>query len=106
MDLSTIEGPEAESTFPYWIIVSIVLYTATHTRPNIAVVTSIFGIHVEKPSFKPESAAIKVSKYSSLTGNPALSLRPNSSQQLWARVDANWTGEPDPGKSSHTGVVE
>lgn len=105
IDLSTAENEVADPSFPYRRVVGVLLYIATHTRPDIALVTSMLARHVENPSMKHQQAVIKTVKYLNTTKDHGIILKPSSSTQLRAHADANWAGEPGAGRRSRSGVV-
>lgn len=71
----------------------ILLYTATHTYLNIAVVA---GIHAR---------LVGVVKYLDSTTRRELVLRPESSKHLSTHVDANWAGEPVVARKSGSAIL-
>ena len=105
IDLSTASEEAADKDFPYRSIVGSLLYIATHTRPDIAVATSILARYVDSPSKKHQKAATKVVKYLKETPELGLKLAAGDGNQLVAYVDANWAGEPGAGRRSRTGIV-
>lgn len=105
VDLSTKNGKDADEDFPYRRIIGILLYIATHTRPDIAVVTNMLARHVNEPAMEHQLAAVKVVRYLKFTIDHMLVLKPDQSNQLSAHVDANWAGEPGAGRRSRSGVL-
>lgn len=104
-DLSTPSEEAADEGFGYRSIIGSLLYIATHTRPDIAVATSMLARHVEYPSKKHQEAVMKVVKYLKQTCRYGLKLAAGDGDQLSAHVDANWAGEPGAGRRSRTGIV-
>jgi len=105
VDLSTPGEEAADEDFPYRSVIGSLLYMATHTRPDIAVVTSMLARHVENPSRKHQKAVIKVVKYLKLKPDLGLKLCAGGGNQLSAYVDANWGGEPGSNRRSRSGIV-
>lgn len=46
IDISTTDGYKAKSKFPYRRILGMLLYIATHIRPNIVVLARTLAIYV------------------------------------------------------------
>lgn len=68
----------------------IPLYITSHTRPDIAVYTSILAQHVESPSQKYQVGAVKIVMYPEFTKRYALVLKQKASTNLIAYVDSRW----------------
>ena len=94
VDLSTVSEEGIDDDFQYRSLIGSLLYIATRTRPDIAVVTSMLARHVEQPSKKQQYAVIKLLKYLKGTRSIGLKLEAGEDDQLYAYVDANWAGEP------------
>ena len=82
IDLSTPGSDLVDEQFPYRSIIGSLLYIATHTRPDIAVATSILARYVENLSMKHQKAVVKIVKYFKGTADYGLKLKPGNYNQL------------------------
>ena len=105
VDLSTPSEEAADEEFEYRSIIGSLLYLSTHTRPDIAVTTSMLARHVESPSMKHQQGVIKVLKYLKGTPNHGLKLVEGEGNQMIAHVDSTWGQEPGTGRRSRTGFL-
>lgn len=90
----------------YRSTVGSLLYIATKTRPDISVITSMLGMHVEEPADKHWTAIKRVLRYLNGTLNKYYMLKPEKyNEELVAYVDANWASDADNKRRSRTGIV-
>lgn len=105
VDLGTVDGSPANASLPYRRVVAVLLYIATHTRPDLAVVTKMLPQHVGSPSKKHQAAEVKVIKYHRSISRHGLVLKPTASTTVTSLFHSNWTSKPEAGREARRDVV-
>lgn len=89
----------------FWNIVGSLLYSVVKTRPDIAVVASFLGSHVQKPKLNHLMIAKRTLRYLRVTRIAVLKLWPRVDNQLHAHADANWGGAECTKRRSRSEII-
>lgn len=99
------EGKLLPTNAEYRQLIGMLLYLATHTRPDIAASISILSKRVESPRDNDLNEVRRIIRY--LKGTRSLKLElnaPDENEELYAHSDSNW-GEDGVDRKSTTGFI-
>lgn len=96
----TEESERLPNNSKYRRVIGSLLYIATISRPDIALVIGILSRRVEKPTKRDWEAVKRVMRYLASTMNKKLRLSSTEKSNLICCVDADWAGDKADRKST------
>jgi hypothetical protein len=98
------EGPAIEEGTPYARLVGVLMYAATHTRPDIAFAVGVLSRHMAEPHQQHWLAAKRVLHYLAGTPEYGLMFTKEGGKSITAYGDADYAGDVL-GRKSTSGTV-
>ena len=86
------DGAPASASWSYPSVIGMLLYLASHSRPDIAYATHMAAKYTHAPKASHEAAVVRICRYLQKTKYDGLILRPTKQLELTLYTDADFAG--------------